>query len=306
MAAGNEFQVNTHTLSAQKNPSVASLSGGGFVVVWESKNQDGDLWGIYAQRYDAAGVAVGDEIQLNLTTANSQRAPFVAALPGDGFVVTWHSDGQDGSSDGVVSRVWSAPGQVLIGGNSDDPLTGGTGNDVLSGGAGADTLEGGAGADRLDGGAGKRDVASYTSSDAGVTVNLTTGTASGGDATGDTLINIEDLTGSAHNDQLTGDAGGNRLSGGAGADTLAGGVGADFLTGGAGADVFVFKSDDGSDRITDYNVTDDSIRFTGLEFSDLTITQNGADVDIAYGDGDLLKILNAAATDFTESEFVFV
>ena len=89
----------------------------------------------------------------------------------------------------------------------------------MYGEAGDDTLEGGAGAD----------TASYAGSDAGVTVDLSANTVigSGGHAQGDVLIDIENLTGSEHNDILTGDAGANVLRGGAGADMLDGGAGAD-------------------------------------------------------------------------------
>jgi Ca2+-binding RTX toxin-like protein len=52
----------------------------------------------------------------------------------------------------------------------------------------------------------------------------------------DTLLGIENLTGSAFNDVLTGSAAANVLDGGAGSDNLAGGLGNDSLTGGVGAD----------------------------------------------------------------------
>ena len=57
---------------------------------------------------------------------------------------------------------------------------------MLIGNSAANVLTGGAGADTLDGGGGV-DTASYATSAAGVTVSLTTGTGSGGDAEGDTL-----------------------------------------------------------------------------------------------------------------------
>ena len=51
-------------------------------------------------------------------------------------------------------------------------------------------------------------------------VSLATGDGSGGDAEGDTLANIENLTGSGQNDTLEGDGGNNVLAGGAGTDTM--------------------------------------------------------------------------------------
>ena len=126
--------------------------------------------------------------------------------------------------------------------------TGNAGANRLIGGSGNDTLQGGAGADVLDGGAGI-DTALYSVSSAGVTVNLVTGTACGGDAEGDVLTAIENVTGSAYDDVLVGNAAVNVLVGGAGSDTLDGGAGADTLTGGAGNDVYLV--DNVSDMVTE-------------------------------------------------------
>jgi len=128
-----------------------------------------------------------------------------------------------------------AGNDVLEGNDGHDILSGGAGNDILRGGDGIDTLDGGDGSDqidggrapdRIDGGAGT-DVASYASSNAAVSVNLLTGRGSGGDAQGDVLAGIENLTGSSFADVLTGNAGANVLNGGAGADQMAGGAGND-------------------------------------------------------------------------------
>ena len=116
--------------------------------------------------------------------------------------------------------------EYLLGSRYADVLAGDAGPNRLDGGAGNDRLTGGAGADTLVGGTGL-DTASYAASAAAVTVNLSDGTATGGDADGDTLDSVEGLTGSAHDDTLTGDAGNNVLEGGDGADTLAGGDGID-------------------------------------------------------------------------------
>ncbi len=124
---------------------------------------------------------------------------------------------------------------VLYGGNGNDQIYGGGGNDSLFGGNGNDTLAGGAGADYIDGGAGT-DMADYSASGAAVTVNLATNVNLGGDAAGDTLVSIENVTGSAFADSITGDGNANALYGGAGNDSLYGGAGNDTLVGGAGAD----------------------------------------------------------------------
>lgn len=110
---GSEFQVNTHTNGFQDLSSVAGLTDGGFVVVWESDSQDGSSWGIYGQRYDNTGTPVGSEFQINSVTANTQSIPDVASLPDGGFVVVWHSNGQDGSSGGVYGQRYDNTGAAF-------------------------------------------------------------------------------------------------------------------------------------------------------------------------------------------------
>jgi Ca2+-binding RTX toxin-like protein len=124
---------------------------------------------------------------------------------------------------------------VLSGSADDDTLLGFGDADSLSGGDDNDRLNGGAGADYLDGGEGN-DTATYIDSDEGVTISLLDNTAAFGDASGDTFISIENLTGSDHDDWLKGDDGANVLNGMSDNDTLEGRGGADILNGGAGSD----------------------------------------------------------------------
>jgi Ca2+-binding RTX toxin-like protein len=138
-----------------------------------------------------------------------------------------------------------------FGNDGNNLLTGNNGANLLSGGAGDDVLEGAGGDDTLDGGEGT-DTASYAGALAGVTVDLAgAGPQNSGGAGSDTLIGIENLTGSAFADTLLGDSLANVLSGGsgndqltgdAGDDILDGGLGNDVLNGGAGADIFAFSA----------------------------------------------------------------
>ncbi len=114
---------------------------------------------------------------------------------------------------------------VLDGGDGSDTLRGSDGQDTLRGGSSYDFLAGGPGDDLLDGGA-DSDWVFYDDASGSVNVNLATGLASGADGN-DTLVGIEDLSGSAFDDVLTGDAGDNTLDGGFGNDTLIGGAGQD-------------------------------------------------------------------------------
>ena len=153
------------------------------------------------------------------------------------------SAGADGSDTlvSIENVVGSAFNDTLTGNNNANILNGGAGADTINGGGGDDLLIGGDGGDALDGGAGIN-TADYSGSSAAVTVNLSSGKGSGGSAAGDTLANIQNVTGSAFNDKLTGSGAANMLTGGTGNDQITGGGGSDTLYGGTGTDSFLFAS----------------------------------------------------------------
>jgi hypothetical protein len=111
---GPEFQVNTYTTSFQDDPSVASDATGNFVVAWVSgDSQDGDKHGIFGQRYDSSGNALGGEFQVNTHTAGDQIRPSVASDAAGNFVVVWESEGHNGSR--VVGQRYDSSGNALDG-----------------------------------------------------------------------------------------------------------------------------------------------------------------------------------------------
>ena len=132
---------------------------------------------------------------------------------------------------GIEGISGSAFADVLRGSTDADMLLGQGGNDFLYGSAGADVLDGGAGVDVVD----------YSASTVGVRVDLALGSASGGDADGDTLTGIEGVIGTAFADTLDGSAGNDTLIGGAGDDVIEGRGGADILDGGAGFDTASYE-----------------------------------------------------------------
>lgn len=90
----------------------------------------------------------------------------------------------------------------------------------------------------FDGMAGN-DTVQFINSASGVTADLLNSIYTGGDAQGDTLISIENLTGSNFNDVLRGDNQNNIIMGLDGDDLMYGEDGDDELTGGAGFNNFV-------------------------------------------------------------------
>jgi Ca2+-binding RTX toxin-like protein len=146
----------------------------------------------------------------------------------------WFGHGYGGTAEGdtfwSIENVWGSGYHDQIGGdNAVNHLYGAGGVDWLQGRGGGDYLDGG---DNID-------IANYWYSPEAVFINISAGTAFGGDAEGDTLVNIEGLGGSAFNDVLIGDDQVSNLMGYDGADTLKGAGGDDWLEGGAGGDTMI-------------------------------------------------------------------
>jgi Ca2+-binding RTX toxin-like protein len=264
---------------------------------------DGGLGIDWADYQDATG---GVTVDLALTTAQNTGSM--------GFDTLSHFEVIAGSAFNDVlkaanigSTIYGFLGNdLLIGRAGNDLLNGGVGNDTILGGAGNDTLVGedwsSIGNDNLDGGTGS-DTVDYFAMIGPLTVNLALTTAQNTGSGGiDTIINVENVSGSLYddalignslantlfgwtgNDTLSGAAGNDLLDGYAGADHLFGGAGNDVLTGGvtglvtevdqltggAGADVFVFKdatfsTASGTDQILDFTASQgDKIDLQGL------------------------------------------
>ena len=186
--------------------------------------------------------SAGVDVRLHLGTGAGGDAAGDSLTGIENLVGGAHTDRLEGDS-GANVITGGAGNDTLRGSNGDDLLIGGAGANLIRGGADDDTLIGGAGADVLNGGGGT-DLASYAASSAGVDVRLGAGAATGGDAAGDSLTNIENLEGGAHADRLDGDGGANVISGRAGADTLRGALGDDLLIGGAGPDSLLGNAGD--------------------------------------------------------------
>ena len=126
-------------------------------------------------------------------------------------VTASYTDGQ-----GTVEAVTSAATAVVT--STVNTITGNSSNNVLLSTVGDDVIDGGAGIDTV----------SYANATAAVNVTLASNAEQNTGGAGiDTLLNIENLTGSKYNDTLTGNAGANVLNGGTGADTMTGGNGND-------------------------------------------------------------------------------
>ena len=200
--------------------------------------------------------------------------------------------------DGQFVTYGTSAAETVSGTTGNDVLKGLAGNDKINGGDGDDVLSGGLGRDHLDGGAGI-DTVTYADAATGVSASLSSQGGSYGEATGDKIVNVENLTGSAHDDVLVGNGGDNVIEGGAGDDTLEGKGGADALIGGNGADTLLggggddsLTGGDGADWLTGGNGLDAMTGGAG----------NDTFVFLAKGDTGKLQATADAILDFVSGQ----
>jgi Ca2+-binding RTX toxin-like protein len=186
-------------------------------------------------------------------------------------------------------------GDTIVGTDDSEALFGGPGNDTLIALLGNDLLQGGAGDDVLDGGViadlqsdvGFRDTdrVDYSTASSGVSVYLGAGIALDGEGGLDTLIGIESITGSMHDDHLSGSdtTFAENFRGGAGNDMIQGGGGndrAEYFDAASGVTILATASGSGFTAAGDASVGFDQL--TGVE---LFIGSEHADTFNAAGFG---------------------
>lgn len=95
---GATIRISSSASYQQTSPSLVGLPDGGFIAQWNSYAQDGEFYGVYAQRVDAAGKLVGDEFRVNQTSAGQQHIDpgipddkTIAVLASGEMVATWFS-----------------------------------------------------------------------------------------------------------------------------------------------------------------------------------------------------------------------
>ena len=108
---GNEFQVNTTTIDDQDQPNIAVDAQGNYVVVWESTDPESGNEGIFAQRYDRFGTAIGGEIEVAADPGFDEFAPVVGMDADGNFVVAWSDGGGDDNE--VRARRFDSDGNAL-------------------------------------------------------------------------------------------------------------------------------------------------------------------------------------------------
>lgn len=103
---GNEFQVNNQSLGFQWDPVVEMDAAGNFVIAWGSYLKATNKSIIRARRFNAQGVAFGDEFAVNSDAIGSHAVPALAMNLTGAFVVAWTTT-VDGNAD-VYAREFNA------------------------------------------------------------------------------------------------------------------------------------------------------------------------------------------------------
>src|SRR5262249_56904040 len=103
----------------QMNPVAAMNGTGAFAIAWQSNGQDGNAWGVYAQRYNADGTQAGGEFRVNSTTSGNQQSPSAAIDNSGDLLITWTNNN---ATTWTIYGEQYTPARVPLGGQ----LTGST------------------------------------------------------------------------------------------------------------------------------------------------------------------------------------
>ncbi len=113
VAQGGQFLVNSVASDNDQHASVAMNDSGNFVVTWDRQSGGSTDSDVQAQRFNSSGVAQGGAISVTNTNSWWQDIANVAMDQSGNFVVSWSSNGQDGSGLGVYTRQYDSTGTAL-------------------------------------------------------------------------------------------------------------------------------------------------------------------------------------------------
>ena len=109
----DEFDLNLSMPGDQEDVDIGRSDSGDLVVVWESAGQDGSYDSVIARRFDANGIPLSDEIQVNTYTLGDQDDPDLTVASDGSFLVIWEDDAQVAFDDTIVARYFDAAGTAV-------------------------------------------------------------------------------------------------------------------------------------------------------------------------------------------------
>ena len=236
MATNNGFGVAEVVIDCE------NVRGSAFDDLIIGADNVNEIWGGDGRDY-LIGLGGSDTLHGGFGVANHLQGGFgddkyyvdaldtITEFAGQGYDQVYASRDRYNLAANLEELIYTGSSAFFGGGNAlDNLIQGGAGNDYLNGRGGNDVLRGGDG----------MDVADYLFAVDEVIVNLAEALATNdGDDGIDSLVSIEGVRGSSHDDLITGSADANLLDGAGGDDTLNGGDGADTLRGAAGEDILI-------------------------------------------------------------------
>jgi serralysin len=270
--SGDYFVVNTIGQFLQRDPTIATLTNGRFVIAWDDlSGTDDSSAAVRAQMFNADGTRFGVEFLVNTNAAGFQIESAVTALADGRFVIAWTDTlASLGDADGGIhAQVFNSDGtrsgaeflvNTTLAGQQRTPAT-----TVLPDG---------------------RFVVSW--SDSGeVRAQIFDAREHGIDVSGTT--GADDYVGTDFADIIAGAGGADHLAGAGGADLLIGGTGDDTLVGGAGDDIYYVDSAD--DAVVEFAGGGNDTVYAGTTFAltanveKLVLQEAGGAID-GTGSGD--------------------
>ena len=225
---------------------------------------------------------------------------------GSGIAVSGRDTDRLSNVENITGTIY---GDFITGNSQDNRIRGLGDYDWITGSDGNDTLDGGTG----------RDMVSYVFASGPVTVDLGAGQGLAGQASGDTYISIERVTGSIYPDLMFGSDGEDDFRGLGGYDWFVGsGGGKDRYDGGSGLDTVAYTSSTSGveaslllgrglsgDAARDLYISIE--RLTGTNYSDVLTGDNGRNVlrgmwgeDTLRGNGGADVLYGGGSDDFID------
>ena len=235
--SGNTLTASDTDSWIQGGAGTDILRGGGGHDVIVAGSGSTTIYGGNGDSYLAAGSANGDQVyggsgNDTIFAGTGTGDTLSGGAGNDTFILSGISgsgsiDGGSGSNTVSFERYasgvnvnlgnWAAgSGSAYTEANIQNLIGSEAGGNRLQTGSSGGTLEGGAGNDTFIGGGGATTV-SFANSGAGILIDLSANFSAGGSSNGDTFTNVQNIIGSAFDDELKGLAG-STLNGGSGGD----------------------------------------------------------------------------------------
>ena len=110
-SGSSEFNISTSGYGKYWS-EITELSNCGLLASWTTDGQDGDLYGVYNQRFASDGELSGSEFRANTTTSNSQYEPSSAELNNGKTIVVWADSVGGSNATNIKGQIYNKDGST--------------------------------------------------------------------------------------------------------------------------------------------------------------------------------------------------